>query len=182
MQLVCVGSIIIGTETMGARRSNPYSHVKRGKSEEFGGVFFRSGAEVTLAKYFKLRGWRWEYEPEEFLFPMPRGTVCFTPDFRVWLDDTHYKWVEMKGWFDSKTKTKLRRFAKFYPEHCKRLVLVTDWKECEAWVEENFPEDVAKEVEVWPFREIERVVRWFEQHGWSSEAESGTAEKERGRG
>ena len=58
----------------------------------------------------------WEHEPSTFWFEnIKRGVRSYLPDFRVWnVDGTHY-WVEVKGYMDSKSKTKIKRFKKYYP-------------------------------------------------------------------
>lgn len=57
----------------------------------------------------------WEHEPKTFWFEeIKRGTRSYLPDFKVTcLDGTHY-WVEVKGFMDAKSKTKLKRFKKYY--------------------------------------------------------------------
>jgi hypothetical protein len=52
-----------------------------------------------------------------------RGTRSYTPDFKIWeLHDSVPYYVEIKGWMDAKSKTKLKRIAKYYPDV--RIVLV----------------------------------------------------------
>lgn len=142
------------------RGSNPYSHIKRGKRPDLGGIYFRSEAEVITAKALTAMGWRWEYEPQEFRFPVERGTTHYRPDFKAYPGDgEEYRWVEVKGWFDARTKTRLRRFARYFPEECRKLVIVTDWKAAGAWVDENMSMDVARYVEVWSLRKLRSFVR-----------------------
>ncbi len=64
-----------------------------------------------------------EHEPRVFWFlEIKRGIRCYLPDFRVDnLDGSHF-WVEVKGYMDSKSATKIKRFRKYYPEE--RLVVV----------------------------------------------------------
>jgi hypothetical protein len=58
----------------------------------------------------------WEYEPKTFWFKeIKRGVRSYVPDFKVWKDG-EYWWEEVKGWMDSKSKTKLKRMAKYYPD------------------------------------------------------------------
>lgn len=97
--------------------------------EEF---FFRSGWEYRIAKYLEWQMKQglisgWEYEPQLFWFPkIKRGTVTYLPDFRVTnLDATHY-WLEVKGYMDRKSLTKIRRFRKFYPNET-LYVLDKNW-------------------------------------------------------
>ena len=110
--------------------SQPYSRCKGGKRSDLGGIYFRSAWEANIARYLNFliqqdEIARWEFEPVTFEFhAIKRGIRSYTPDFRVWNTDGNYEWWEVKGWMDSKSKTKLRRFAKYYPEENDRLTLV----------------------------------------------------------
>ena len=65
----------------------------------------------------------WLHEPQTFWFEgVKRGCVTYLPDFKVInLDDTH-EWIEVKGFMDSKSKTKIRRFKKYYPKESLRVM------------------------------------------------------------
>jgi len=83
--------------------------------------YFRSSWEVNYARYLewlKENGViaKWEYEPREFWFEgIRRGVVSYKPDFCVYrVNGTKY-WIEVKGYMDAKSKTKIKRFAKYYP-------------------------------------------------------------------
>jgi hypothetical protein len=105
------------------QQSNPYSRTHSGKRTDLNGQFFRSGWEANFARYLNLllkNGdiSKWEYEPDRFEFTaIKRGTRSYLPDFKVWdtLDAEPY-YYEVKGWMDAKSKTKLKRMAKYYPE------------------------------------------------------------------
>lgn len=84
--------------------------------------FFRSWWEVDYACYLEIlkkykRIKEWEYEPKTFWFEnIKRGTRSYLPDFRITeFNDTVY-YVEVKGHMDDKSKTKLKRMKKYYPE------------------------------------------------------------------
>lgn len=72
---------------------------------------------------------KWEYEPKIFYFEeIKRGTRSYTPDFKIThLDGTHH-WVETKGYMDAKSKTKIKRFEKYYPSEKLTLVLRGDFR------------------------------------------------------
>jgi len=112
----------------GRRFIHPYRHVQGGRRPDLGNVYFRSKMEANAARYFEYLGLRWEHEPQQFDFPVKRGTVSFTPDFRVWEPgkdkEKDYKWVEVKGRLDQKSRTALKRFRKYYPEEFRRLHLM----------------------------------------------------------
>ena len=67
---------------------------------------------------------RWEYEPCFFDFPIRHGITRYMPDFYVVEKDGSITWHECKGRLDSKSMTKLRRFAKYYPDE--KLWLIFD--------------------------------------------------------
>lgn len=111
-----------------ATNSNPYSRTKSGKREDLGNQFFRSSWEANYARYLN---WliehgeikSWEFECRVFTFPgITRGTISYTPDFKVYENDGSYSWHEVKGWMDAKSKTRLKRMAKYYPDE--KIVLI----------------------------------------------------------
>lgn len=69
----------------------------------------------------------WEHEPQIFWFnEIKRGTRSYLPDFKVTLSDGSHYWVEVKGYFDSKSLTKIKRFHKYYPGE-KLIVVSKEW-------------------------------------------------------
>ena len=103
--------------------TNPYSRTKGGKRADIGDQFFRSSWEANFARYLNLlvkngNVYRWEYEPDEFEFKaIKRGTRFYIPDFKIWdHEDSEPYYYEVKGWMDAKSKTKLKRMAKYYPD------------------------------------------------------------------
>lgn len=91
-------------------------------------IRFRSGWEADFARYLqslkeKYEIFDWDYEPKRFWFhKIQRGTTSYLPDFRVCRLDFTYYWVEVKGWMDAKSKTRIKRFRKYYPNE--ELVIV----------------------------------------------------------
>ncbi len=69
----------------------------------------------------------WEHEPKTFWFEeIKRGVRSYLPDFRIdRKDGTHY-WVEVKGFMDSKSATKIKRFNKYYKDE-ELVVISKDW-------------------------------------------------------
>lgn len=90
---------------------------------EIGGVkkFYRSRWEANYARYLefiKKAGLiqHWEHEPETFWFEgIKRGCVSYLPDFRVTENSGRVVYHEVKGWMDDRSKTKIKRMAKYYP-------------------------------------------------------------------
>jgi hypothetical protein len=84
--------------------------------------FFRSLWEVSFAQYLEVLKKagniaEWEYEPETFWFEgIKRGARSYLPDFRITRHDGSKYFVEVKGYMDAKSKTKLKRMKKYYPD------------------------------------------------------------------
>lgn len=95
---------------------------KGGKRADLGDRYFRSAWEANIARFFNYQNIKWEYEVKEFIFPgVKRGNISYKPDF--YLPDTK-EWVEVKGWMDDKSRVKLERFEKYFPEEAARLILI----------------------------------------------------------
>lgn len=99
-----------------------YSHTRGGKRLDLDNRYFRSAWEANWARYLnwlKEQGsiLAWEYEPETFEFEgIKRGSRFYTPDFCIKNANGSVEYHEVKGWMDQKSKTKLKRMAKYHPE------------------------------------------------------------------
>lgn len=95
-------------------------------------IFFRSRWEANYGRYLELLKEKgdiknWEHEPKTFWFPeIKRGTVTYLPDFKITKNDGSHYWVEVKGFMDARSKTKIRRFKKYFPEE-KLVVIDKKW-------------------------------------------------------
>ncbi len=101
-------------------------------------IFFRSNWEHKFAKHLqKLKELNsiqdWEHEPQTFWFnEIKRGVRSYMPDFKITHSDGSHYWVEVKGYMDAKSKTKIRRFKKYYPGE--QLVVVDQkWFKEHVW-------------------------------------------------
>lgn len=91
---------------------------------EFGGkrCFYRSRWEANYGRYLEFLKQRgeitdWEHEPATFWFNgVRRGVVSYLPDFIVWTGTLPPQYHEVKGWMDARSKTKIKRMAKYYPQ------------------------------------------------------------------
>lgn len=107
-----------------ASSNNLYSNAQKGWAEFSGGkrYYLKSGWELRYANYLEMlkKGngiVEWEYEPDTFWFEkIRRGVRSYTPDFKIFLDDGTFEYHEVKGWMDSRSKTKLKRMGIYYPE------------------------------------------------------------------
>ena len=100
-----------------------YPNVQRGDYENSKGtMYFRSKWEANYALFldFLVRQneiKEWEYEADVFIFEQIQfGTRSYRPDFKVFNHNRSFEYHEVKGYMDSKSKTKLKRMAKYYPE------------------------------------------------------------------
>lgn len=99
-----------------------------GKRDDLGGLYVRSRWEANWARYLNFLRQQgeivdWEYEAQTFEFQRVRkGTRFYTPDFRVRMNDGGIVFHEVKGWMDPKSKTKLDRMRRYYPEVTIELV------------------------------------------------------------
>lgn len=93
-----------------------------GKREDLDNKYFRSRWEANYARYLNFmieqgRVIKWEFEKETFYFKgIKRGCVSYTPDFKVYYPGGRECFVEIKGYLDPKSKTKLARMKKYYPK------------------------------------------------------------------
>jgi hypothetical protein len=99
-----------------------YPKTSQGKRKDLEDRYFRSSWEANYARYlnFLVKNnsiHKWDYEVDTFWFnEIKRGTRTYTPDFKIWehLDSEPY-YIEIKGWMDKKSQTKLKRMQKYYP-------------------------------------------------------------------
>lgn len=92
--------------------------------KEIGGVrrYYRSSWEANYAFYLEWLKGRgeissWKHEPKTFWFEkVKRGVRSYLPDFEVTENNGRIVYHEVKGWMDDRSKTKIRRMAKYYPE------------------------------------------------------------------
>lgn len=84
-------------------------------------IYCRSTWEANYAHYLEWRRSReeirsWQHEPETFWFEkVRRGVRSYLPDFKVVFWDGRIEFHEVKGWMDSKSKTKIRRMKLYHP-------------------------------------------------------------------
>lgn len=99
-----------------------HSRAHGGKREDLNGAYFRSSWESNYARYLNwLIGLgeikKWEYECDTFEFKnIRKGNIFYTPDFKITNNDGSIEYHEIKGWMDARSKTKLNRMSKYFPE------------------------------------------------------------------
>lgn len=112
-----------------------FANVQRGEYDINGTtIYFRSKWEANYALYLDFlidhkEIVKWEFEPDTYMFEQIKlGTRSYTPDFKVFLKDGSFEYHEVKGYMDSKSKTKLKRMKKYYPKIVVRLVDQSEYK------------------------------------------------------
>lgn len=101
-------------------RGNAYKYTKTGFRQDIN-LNVRSNWEANFVRILNGYKIKFEFEPTVFAFPIKRGTKGYTPDFYLTKSD---EWVEIKGYLDDKSKIKLRRFKRYYPEEFEKLVCI----------------------------------------------------------
>lgn len=90
--------------------------------------FLKSSWELSYAQYLDKelsndKIVQWEYEPDTFWFEkIKRGVRSYTPDFKVEYADGSVEYHEVKGYLDSKSKTKLNRMRIYHPDVVMKLI------------------------------------------------------------
>ncbi len=103
--------------------AKPRKRSQSGKRADLGNRYFRSAWEANVARYLNWlvangQLFKWEYEPDTYWFEhVKTGSRSYKPDFKLWdnEDSAPYYW-EVKGWMDQKSRTKLKRMARYYPD------------------------------------------------------------------
>ena len=128
-------------------------HLKNGKATwkqdwaEIGGKcnFYRSRWEYRFALYLEFMKKHehiqdWEHEPETFWFEgIKRGTNNYKPDFKVTFPSNAVQFFEVKGYMDAKSKTKIKRMAKYHPNIVLRIIDKTWFKDNAATLKKILP-------------------------------------------
>ena len=103
--------------------NNPYSIIKKGWVEIRDKKYFmRSKWEMNYAYYLEFLIKQkeikdWAYEDRTFWFKgIKRGVMSYKPDFKIIKNDNTIEYHEIKGYMDSRSKTKIKRMKKYYPE------------------------------------------------------------------
>jgi hypothetical protein len=104
-----------------------FSRTKKGKREDLGDNVFRSAMEANFARILNHLGIKYKFEERTFFFHNYKSRPYqYTPDFDISgsIDGFESGWYETKGWLDSQSRQKMRRFKKNYPEEAAKTVMV----------------------------------------------------------
>lgn len=113
-----------------------YPKVQRGDYEcSKGSIYFRSKWEANYALYLDFllsqkQIAKWEYENKTFVFDKVEfGVKRYLPDFEVTYKNGLVEYHEIKGYMDSRSKTKIKRMKKYYPDVTLILIEKSNYKE-----------------------------------------------------
>jgi len=102
------------------KKGNAYQYTKTGYRKDID-LNVRSSWEANFVRVLNIYKVDFKFEPTVFSFPVKRGTKGYTPDFLL---EKSNDWVEIKGYLDDKSKIKLRRFKRYYPNEFENLTCV----------------------------------------------------------
>lgn len=112
-----------------------YQNIQRGNYDINGTtMYFRSKWEANYALFLDFlidhkEIVKWEFEPDTFVFDKIQfGTRSYTPDFKIFNNNGTVEYHEVKGYMDSKSKTKLKRMSKYYPKIVVKLVDSSEYR------------------------------------------------------
>lgn len=109
--------------TINNTTSNAYSRTKGGTRKDLG-QYFRSSWEANIARVLDYEDIEWIYEYKRFYFKDNSSHILsYQPDFYL---PQFNKWIEVKGWFDDKSKIRLKKFKKEYPEENNNLIVIDE--------------------------------------------------------
>lgn len=103
-------------EVKGKRKTRKRKSVKL--YHERDGHTYRSTWEVIVADALFEAGIEYDYEPKRFKFYKEKES--YLPDFYIPEYDI---WIEIKGWFDERSKKRMRLFKKYYPEQTMGMIM-----------------------------------------------------------
>jgi hypothetical protein len=73
---------------------------------------------ILQKKHWNTRTWWFD--------GIKRGVCSYKPDFEVFLNNGTFQLREVKGFMDAKSKTKITRMAKYYPQIILKII-DKDW-------------------------------------------------------
>jgi hypothetical protein len=123
------------------RYKNSYSRAKKSKYNHNNKIYsLRSDRERIYCIYLDMiQKWNkikdWEYESETFRFEaIKRWVRSYKPDFKIYKLDWSIEYHEVKWWMDNKSKTKIKRMAKYYPSITIKIVWETEIKSLKKYI------------------------------------------------
>jgi hypothetical protein len=116
-----IDSTLLENDGVTSRKSgNVFQFTKTGFRKDIE-MNVRSSWEANFVRVLNIYKIQFEFEPTVFSFPIKRGTKGYTPDFFLTRNN---EWIEVKGYLDDKSKIKLKRFKRYYPEEFEKFTCV----------------------------------------------------------
>lgn len=113
---------------LGNRKKSPFRTVRGFRKIGDKENYFRSRWEINYALYLQYLKEKeaiadWFFEPQTFWFlNIKRGVRSYLPDFKIIETNGKHRWIEVKGYMDAKSKTKIKRFKKYYPSETLEII------------------------------------------------------------
>ncbi|RLD51554.1 MAG: hypothetical protein DRI97_15545 [Bacteroidetes bacterium] len=119
-----------------ATAASNYARVRGGIRKDIHPTyFFRSPWEANVARVFELIEATWEFEGTEFLFKdyntspykyimdfeVTKALKSKQKDYPIKFEKAYY---EVKGWMDPKSRNKMRRYKKNYPQQAANTIMI----------------------------------------------------------
>ena len=112
--------IIENDAVISRKKGNAYQYTKTGYRKDID-MNVRSSWKANFVRVLRIYKIDFQFEPTVFSFPIKRGTKGYTPDFLL---NRNNDWVEIKGYLDDKSKIKLKRFKRYYPDEFENFTCV----------------------------------------------------------
>lgn len=113
-------TIIENDGVISRKAGNAYQYTRTGFRKDIN-MNVRSSWEANFVRVLNIYKVDFQFEPTVFSFPIKRGIKGYTPDFFL---TRNGEWVEIKGYLDDKSKLKLKRFKRYYPQEFEKLTCV----------------------------------------------------------
>lgn len=130
-RILSTGQCSVVSETPHPGGAPTQQRTKAYRRPDLGNRYFRSAWEANIARYLN---WliehnqdgieSWDYECDEWQFPVKRGARYYTCDFKITRTDQSIQYWEVKGYMDRGSRTKLKRMKRYYPDIY--IVLITN--------------------------------------------------------
>jgi hypothetical protein len=137
MKIVCVKcgdkkstKVKRGSKTIKTAAAN-FAKTKKGVRKDVHPTYsFKSATEANFARILKHLGVPWAYEERAFTFDGYKTKPhVYIMDFEIrgrkeLPDGLEQGWVEIKGWMNPRSRNKLRRYKKCWPEDAAKTTIV----------------------------------------------------------
>lgn len=117
------------TEKIVKTAAGQYAKTKKGVRPDVHHKYcFKSATEANFARLLSYWKLHWSYEERVFMFDGYKTKPhVYVMDFEITNSEgigTNFDFVEVKGYMNSASRQKLRRFMKHYPEEAARTLII----------------------------------------------------------